>query len=103
MPTADNIENIITGVSAGGIATLIFLGVIATVGVLLLVWNVLNFRLKPVEKLEQKMDKMQETLSEMNAKIWSTDSLNNRIDSKIAVQMKMHERECRFNPANRSN
>ncbi|MFA5667422.1 MAG: hypothetical protein WC944_10580 [Candidatus Cloacimonadaceae bacterium] len=103
MPTADNIETIITGVSAGGIATLIFLGVIATVGVLLFVWNVLNFRLKPVEKLEQKMDKMQETLSEMNAKIWSTDSLNNRIDNKISAQLKMHERECRFNPANRSN
>lgn len=102
MPTADNIENIITGVSAGGIATLIFLGITATVGVLLFVWNVLNFRLKPVEKLEQKMDKMQETLSEMNAKIWSTDALNNRIDNKIATQLKIHERECRFNPANQS-
>ena len=102
MPAPDNLEQLFTGTSAGNIAILIFLGVLSTTGVLLLVWNVLNFRLKPVEKLEQKMDKMQETLSEMNAKIWSTDSLNNRIDNKIAVQMKMHERECRFNPANQS-
>lgn len=73
---------------------LVFAGIIALAGIMLVVWFVLNMRLKPVDKLEARMDEMQKMLTNMNGKMWTAENLDNRINNKIHECIKDHERDC---------
>lgn len=75
-------------------AILVFSGILALAGIMLVVWFVLNMRLKPVDKLEERIDEMQKMLSSMNSKMWTAENLDNRINNKIHECIKDHERDC---------
>lgn len=75
-------------------AILVFCGVMAMAGMLMVMWFVLNMRLKPVEKLEARIDEMQKMLTSMNAKMWTQETLDIRIDNRLHELLHQHERDC---------
>lgn len=102
-------DSILTNLSTNGLAIagiiLLLVGIIVAVVMFRAGWAVLNYRISPIEKLSEKLteklDAMQHTLTEMNSKLWDTDTLDERIAHRVAEQLKVHERECRFNPDNK--
>ena len=75
-------------------AILIFIGLLAAVGIISVVWFILNIRLKPVESLEHRLEIMQQTLNSMNSKLWTQETLDLMISDRIHNCIKEHERDC---------
>lgn len=95
--TADQFEKLLQTLNTQGgsnNAILIFSGILALVGIMLVVWFVLNLRLKPVEKMEERIDECQKMLASINSKMWTVDHINSHINSKMHECIKEHERDC---------
>lgn len=95
--TADQFEKLLQTLNTQGgsnNAILIFSGILALVGIMLVVWFVLNLRLKPVEKMEERIDECQKMLASINSKMWTVDHIDSRINSKMHDCIKEHERDC---------
>lgn len=102
--SADQFSDLIKALSTqqgSNSAILVFSGIVAITGILAIVWWVLNLRLKPLEDLSTRIDKLNEALvntnakiGEMNAKMWSSEALDNKIKVLVAEALKEHETNC---------
>lgn len=71
---------------------LVFTGILALSAIILIVWLILNFRLKPVERLDTKIDQMQMTLQELSGKLWKAEDIDLRIENRIQKCIDSHEK-----------
>lgn len=73
---------------------LVFTGILTIVGIIAVVWLMLNVRLQPFIKLESRMDALQDTLNSISAKLWTPQVFDSMMTNKINQEMKEHMKDC---------
>lgn len=79
-------------------AILVFSGILAFAGIILVMWWVLNLRLAPIEKLCESLTvsikELNDKVTEISTKIWAPEALDNKIKIEVTQQIKEHEKNC---------
>ena len=99
--TVDQFEQLLNALrSQGGShdATLVFAGILAFAGIVFVMWWVLNLKLAPLEKLcdnlQESIKTLNEKITEISTKIWSPETLDNKIKVEVSEQLKEHQKNC---------
>lgn len=56
-------------------------------------WYLFRAQVHGIDRLEERLDKLQDTLTEISAKLWSEAALNNKIDMKVTCAILEHEHQ----------
>lgn len=75
---------------------LVFTGIIAMAGLLLVVWFIINMRMKPVDNLEKQLDNIHELLTDLTSKMWTTENLENKVRVIVQEHIGKHENSCPY-------
>lgn len=75
---------------------LVFTGIIAMAGLLLVVWFIINLKMKPVDKLEKQLDNIHELLTDLTSKMWTTENLENKVRVIVQEHISKHENSCPY-------
>lgn len=86
---SEHVGQVIEGMSAGQIVSILLLGGIFVAFVLTLVWKMMDFRLAPLKDVPQTLMEIRLSLGKM----WSHEQLNNYTDNRINSAIQEHERE----------
>ena len=87
----DKISTIAESPRGADMITLMLYGALLVAVLVWIVWGIINWRLKIIDKIEGKLEKMQEMLTAMNSKLWSESSLDAKIDAKVINAIHEHE------------
>lgn len=60
-------------------------------------WYLFRAQVHGIDRLEERLDKLQDTLTEISAKLWSEAALNNKIDMKVTCAILEHEHQKHSN------
>lgn len=71
------------------ILSTVFLGALFAIGIVWIVWKIIDFRLEPLADVPKNIVDIEISLSKM----WSGDQLDNRIDNRINEAIREHEAE----------
>jgi len=81
-------------------AILVFSGILAFAGIILVMWWVLNLRLAPIEKLCESLTvsikELNDKVTEISTKIWAPEALDNKIKIAVDEQIKEHVKNCPY-------
>lgn len=101
--TVEQFEQLITALQSGSgsnSAILIFTGIIAVVGLVALMWWVLNLRLGPLEKLTYELKdsiaELDKQIQALDKKIWSPDDLDNKLKVACTEMIQAHIKSCPY-------
>ncbi len=93
--TPEQVDALITALrtpQASHEAVLLSVGAAAASGLVLLVWLIISFRMKPVDKLADKLDEVCKGINEIKLeqatvkeKLWSGDEVDQAITNKINI------------------
>lgn len=95
--TVEEIEALrlaLTTPSTSNAAILIFAGITAFAGIIFVVWWILNIKLEPVKAMQEKLDTIATTVTEMRSSLWTEESLNRLIVFQLMQYLQEHERNC---------
>ena len=85
----DHMNNIVQGASMTQILSTVFLGALFVIGMIWIVWKIIDFRLQPLADVPKNLVDIKISLSKM----WSGDQLDDRIDNRINEAIHEHEAE----------
>lgn len=71
------------------ILSTVFLGALFVIGIVWIVWKIIDFRLEPLADVPKNVVDIKISLSKM----WSGDQLDDRIDNRINEAIREHEVE----------
>lgn len=81
-------------------AILVFSGILAFAGIILVMWWVLNLRLAPIEKLCESLTvsirELNDKVTEISTKLWAPEALENKIKITVDGQIKEHVKNCPY-------
>ena len=81
-------------------AILVFSGILAFAGIILVMWWVLNLRLAPLEKLCEALSvsikELNDKVTVISTKIWAPEVLDNKIRIEVTEQIKEHVKNCPY-------
>lgn len=80
--------------STSNAAILIFAGITAFAGIIFVVWWILNIKLEPVKSMQEKLDTIATTVTEMKSSLWTEESLNRLIVFQLMQYLQAHEQNC---------
>lgn len=95
--TIEDIEALRAALSTPGTsnaAILIFVGITAFAGIIFVVWWILNIKLEPVKSMQEKLDTIATTVTEMKSSLWTEESLNRLIVFQLMQYLQAHEQNC---------
>lgn len=95
--TAEDLEvlrNALTTTTTSEAVTLIFVGILALAGVIAVVLWILNTKLEPVASMQEKLDTIATTVTEMKSSLWTEESLNRLIVFQLMQYLQAHEQNC---------
>lgn len=78
--------------SGSQMATIMIFGAFTVVALIGVIWGVISWRLKAIDKIEEKLEKLQEILTNMSSKLWSESSLDAKIENKVLAAIHEHEK-----------
>ena len=91
------VSEIVTRAVTQPLTSSIFTAIAAAVVLVLVtgftLWYVFRSQIHGIDRLEDRLDKLQDTLSEISAKLWSEAALSNKIDMKITAAILEHEHQ----------
>lgn len=87
--TYHHLQNVTQGATAAQIMSVIFLGGLFVVGIVWLIWKILDFRLKPLADVPETLTEIKVSLS----KLWSKDQLTDCIDNRVNEALRDHVSE----------
>lgn len=88
------LHNALSGTSTSEAVTLIFVGILALAGVIGVVLWILNTKLEPVKSMQEKLDTIATTVTEMKSSLWTEESLNRLIVFQLMQYLQAHEQNC---------
>lgn len=81
-------------------AILVFTGILALSGIILVMWWVLNLKLKPLEELSKNLSsalkELNDQIQDLSKKMWSAEALDNKIQVAISDEIKEHIKNCPY-------
>lgn len=60
-------------------------------------WYLFRAQVHGIDRLEERLDKLQDTLTEISTKLWTETALNNKIDMKVTCAILEHEHQKHSN------
>ena len=85
----DHIQTITHGATGAQIMSVVFLGGLFVIGMVWLIWRILDFRLKPLADVPETLTQIEVSLS----KLWSRDQLTECIDNRVNEALHDHVSE----------
>ena len=88
------LRDALTTTSTSGAVTLIFVGIMAFAGIIWVVLWILNTKLESFKPMQEKVDTIVTTVTEMKSSLWTEESLNRLIVFQLMQYLQEHEQNC---------